>query len=110
MYKFAVGELGLKPWEFKDMTLQEYQYYAHGYFLRQDRRAIPLRRIYTLIYNSKVPRGKQLISTDAIMNQWPLLVDQRIVDRLSVDDKKRRLEKAIALTAKQRQKPNGNKQ
>lgn len=109
MLKFAIGELGLKPWEFKDMTFQEYQIYAHGYFLRVDRAAIPVRRLYTLIYNSKVPANKQLISPDSIMNHWPLLIDQRSVDMLSVDDKKARLNKAKELTRLQKQKAGVNK-
>lgn len=109
MLKFAIGELGLMPWEFKDMTFQEYQLYSHGYFLRADRAAAPIRRLYMLIFNSKVPVGKQLISPAAIINHWPLLIDNQETVRLNKEEMQERLNKAKALTAQQRLKAHGNK-
>jgi len=70
-----LGELGLKPWEYDDMTPDEYDKYAHGYFYREQLSHVPFRRLYQLLYNVN---SKTKISTaGSLAAHWPLpLVDK----------------------------------
>lgn len=77
MLKFAIGELGLKPWEYYDMSPDEYNMYCQGYFIRMQRDQLPFRKLYQLIYNVNAPRGKGITSLGSLSNHWPLpLIDR----------------------------------
>lgn len=39
---------------------------------------LPIRKLYQLIYNVNVPRGKQITSAAALYNHWPLpIIDKQ---------------------------------
>jgi hypothetical protein len=53
---FALGELGLKPWEFDCLTWEEYHLITKGYFIRQAREWERTRQIYWVLYNANVKK------------------------------------------------------
>lgn len=72
-----MGELGLKPWEFKDMSLNEYYLACHGYFLRLDRNKEGLRTIYQLLWNVNVDKADKIRGSLQLKKHWPLLTDDK---------------------------------
>jgi hypothetical protein len=93
--RFAIGELGLKPWEFKRMSLNEYSLYAHGYFLRLDRNKEGLRSLYRLIWNVNVAKIDMITNNIQLKQHWPLLTDTKEEERIAEESMRERWDRVM---------------
>jgi hypothetical protein len=64
---FAQGELGLKPWEFWELTWPEYDDCRSGYGLRQEREWDRTRHIMTIIHNVNCSKKSQQLRPDQLI-------------------------------------------
>lgn len=100
MYRFAIGELGLKPWEFKAMSRNEYALYAQGYFKKLDKQQQPFRRLYMLIWNlNPGTKGHKILSTESLSAHWPLYEHSK-ESKNAEQIRKVKWERALELTRK----------
>lgn len=90
-----MGELGLKPWEFKDMSLNEYYLTCHGYFLRLDRNKEGVRTLYQLIWNVNVGKGDKIRDNIHLRKHWPLLIDDKEVEIIAEKDMRDRWDRVM---------------
>jgi hypothetical protein len=90
-----MGELGLKPWEFKRMSLNEYSLAAHGYFLRLDRNKEGLRTIYQLLWNVNVGTENKIRTHFTLKQHWPLLTDTKEADIIAEQEMKERWDRVM---------------
>lgn len=90
-----MGELGLMPWEFKRMSVNEYSLYARGYFLRLDRNKEGLRNIYRLLWNINVGYADKIRSHLNLKEHWPLLTDTKEADIIDAESMRERWERVM---------------
>lgn len=84
---FALGELGLKPWEFELYTWSEYCYYSHGYFVRRARESELLRLLTTITYNANRGKDAKPLSPHEIL---PLITDKPATKRSTLTPEQRK--------------------
>lgn len=89
---FAYGELGLRPWEFKDMTFDEYHHTCQGYLMSKQKGQVPLRKLYQVIYNANSSKH-QIRSIGTLSQHWPLpLIDEHMGVVVNMDSMRERWE------------------
>jgi hypothetical protein len=90
------------------MTANEYALCCRGYFLRTARSQEPFRELYRLIWNmSPTPPASKIRSNAALARHWPLLTDPKGLFVLDEATMKERLDKALELTRKMKNKSIG---
>lgn len=64
-----MGEMGIKPWDFRRMGLDDYHQTCQGYLTARQKDQVPFRKLYQLIHdcNSKHP-----IQAGKLEKIWPL--------------------------------------
>lgn len=75
MIDFALGELGLKPWEFWELTWAEYDSMCRGYFVRVERQHWdPMRHMIATFINVNRGKGQPVIKPERL---YPLSFDKK---------------------------------
>jgi hypothetical protein len=69
----AIRDIGLKPWEFEAMTLQQYVDYAEGVKIRIAKEQEPHRLIYWVL---RAVNSKKAVSYSEVKKEWPLYTDR----------------------------------
>lgn len=91
------------------MTANEYALCYRGYFLRHARSQEPIRELYRLIWNLAPTSSSDKIRSNAgLSRHWPLLTDPKGLLVLEAATVKERLERALELTRKMKNKSSGN--
>jgi hypothetical protein len=83
--RVAIRDIGLLPWQFEAMTLQEYFDYADGVQTRGAKDQEPLRLIYWVL---KASNSKKAVPYSDIIKQWPLYTDRKIRDSVPHQEKR----------------------
>lgn len=77
MYFFCIGEIGLSPAEFWDLTEGETVAKINGYYMQLARRSADFRALYALTYNINAKRGQGKKPEQL----WKLLIDEETGSR-----------------------------
>jgi hypothetical protein len=74
LLEFALGELGLRPDLFWEMTWREYATACRGYYKRQDMKWLHTRELMALLYNPHVEKKDRMRPAEMV----PLSFDPKI--------------------------------
>lgn len=67
---FAIGDVGLLPDQFYDMTWADYNRYAYGYIKRTTKEWEHTRNVVSMIYNANVGKRNDQKSPDKLLPLW----------------------------------------